>query len=88
MLYVIFKIRLSKSKNYLNIMVFFTVIRGYIKTNFNVFSNSFKTIGNGSITDGHYKLEIQISEYKHDIKFEKGQQVELKGYIKIISKLY
>lgn len=61
--------------------------RGYIKTNFNIFSNSFKKIGNGSITDKTYKLEIHITNYDNDVYLEKGQFVEVKGYVKIMSKL-
>jgi len=61
---------------------------GYIKTNFNTFSNSFKTIGSGSITDKTYKLEIQITNYDNDVFLEKGEFVEVKGYVKMMSKLY
>jgi len=37
----------------------------------NEFTNSFKTIGTGSITDGVFKLEIQIIEYEHNM-YKKG----------------
>lgn len=69
---------------YYNIHIFL-VIHGHIKTNFNITSNNMKTFGKGSITDGIYKLEIRINDYDNNISFDKGQQVEIKGYIKIIS---
>lgn len=65
-------------------MYYFTAIRGYIKTNFNILNN---TYGYGSITDGSYKLQIQIMEYDQKSHFEKGEYIELKGYVKITSKL-
>jgi len=52
----------------------------------NAFTNSFKTIGTGSITDGVFKLEIQIIEYEHDNTYKKGDYIEIKGYVKISSK--
>ncbi|XP_072766281.1 uncharacterized protein [Anoplolepis gracilipes] len=58
------------------------VIQGHIKTRFNTLSSSFKTIGTGSITDGNYKLEIQIAHYEANDGFEKGENVETKGYVK------
>jgi len=64
---------------------YFSVVQGYVKTNFNKFSNNFKTYGYGSITDGMYKLEIQIIDYEHTNEFINGQQIEIKGYIKISS---
>lgn len=62
------------------------MVRGFIKTRLNTFTNSFKTIGSGSITDGVYKLEVQIMEYEHENFYNKGDYVELKGYVKILSK--
>jgi len=50
-------------------------------------SNSFKTIGCGSITDKTFKLEIKILNYDNDVYLDKGQIIEIKGYIKIMSKL-
>ncbi|XP_029177661.1 uncharacterized protein LOC114945571 [Nylanderia fulva] len=64
------------------------IIRGYIKTNFNKFLNSFKTIGCGSITDKTYKLEIQIVNYDNDVYFDKGQMIEMKGYVKIMNDIF
>ncbi|XP_029157784.1 uncharacterized protein LOC114930190 [Nylanderia fulva] len=64
------------------------IIRGYIKTNFNKFLNSFKTIGCGSITDKMYKLEIQIVNYDNDVYFDKGQMIEMKGYVKIMNDVF
>jgi len=52
----------------------------------NVFTNSFKTIGTGSITDDVFKLEIQLIEYEHGNMYKKGDCVEIKGYLKISSK--
>lgn len=67
-------------------MNYFSVVRGFIKTRFNTFTNNFKTIGHGSITDGVYKLEIQIIEYEPENMYNKGDYVELKGYVKTLSK--
>ncbi|XP_071642074.1 uncharacterized protein [Temnothorax longispinosus] len=66
------------------------LVRGYIKTSLNIFSNIFKTIGSGSITDGKYKLEIQITDYKPEdnIDFEKGQKVEIKGFVKMSNDIF
>lgn len=66
-------------------MHYSTVIRGYIKTNFNILNNTYKSYGCGSITDGCYKLQIQIMEYEQYSYFEKGEYIEVKGYVKIIS---
>lgn len=66
-------------------MYYFLVVRGFIKTNFNNFSNNYKTYGYGSITDGIYKLEIQISNYENEIDFVKGEQIEVKGFVKVAS---
>jgi len=52
----------------------------------NAFTNSFKTIGTGSITDGVFKLEIQIIEYEHDNTYKKSDYIEIKRYVKISSK--
>jgi len=49
--------------------------------------SNFNTCGYGSITDGSYKLEVQINEYDNNNFFEKGQEIELKGYIKLTSNL-
>jgi len=50
-------------------------------------SNSFKTLGWGFITDKTYKMEIQILNYDNDVYLDKGQMIEIRGYIKIMSKL-
>lgn len=63
-------------------------MNGFIKTNFNAFSANTKTIGYGSITDGTYKLEIQVSNFDHKNYYKKGEQIQVKGYVKIASKLY
>lgn len=52
---------------------------------FNKFSNNFKTYGCGSITNGDYKLKIQIENYDGYSEFEKGQEIEVKGYVQIAS---
>jgi len=67
---------------------YFLVVQGFIKTNFNTFNNNFKSYGYGSITDGTYKLEVQIANYEHENYFVKGEHVEIKGYVKVASKLY
>ncbi|XP_072760985.1 uncharacterized protein [Anoplolepis gracilipes] len=72
-------IELSNIPNHLNSCV---LVRGYIKTRFNTLSGSFKTIGTGSITDGNYKLEIQIAHYEANDGFEKRENVKIKGYVK------
>ncbi|XP_071642147.1 uncharacterized protein [Temnothorax longispinosus] len=66
------------------------LVRGYIKTSLNICSNSFKTIGSGSVTDGTYKLEIQITDYKPEdnVDFEKGQEVEIKGFVKMSNDIF
>ncbi|XP_071582104.1 uncharacterized protein [Temnothorax nylanderi] len=64
-------------------------IRGFIKTRFNSFSNNFKTYGCGSITNGEYKLEIQIVNYDEFVdNFEKGQEIEVKGYVQIANDIF
>ncbi|XP_029159109.1 uncharacterized protein LOC114931302 [Nylanderia fulva] len=78
-------VELCDVPQYLNACI---IIRGYIKTNFNKFLNSFKTIGCGSITDKMYKLEIQIVNYDNDVYFDKGQMIEMKGYVKIMNDIF
>lgn len=67
-------------------MNYISVVRGFIKTNLNLYSNNNKTYGYGSITDGVYKLEIQIINYENkNDDFLKGGQIEVKGYVKVTS---
>lgn len=65
----------------------FSVVHGFIKTNFNTCSNNSNSYGYGSIMDGIYKLEIQITNYEQDNYFKKGEEVEIKGYVKMASEL-
>lgn len=66
---------------------YFSVINGFIKTNFNTFTNNLKSYGYGSITDGTYKLEVQITNYEHENYYKKGEHVQIKGYVKVASKI-
>jgi len=50
-----------------------------------MFSTNYKTCGYDSLTDGTHKLEIQITNYEIENNFKKGDQVEVKGYVKIAS---
>lgn len=61
------------------------MIYGFIKTTFNTSSNNFKTYGYGSITDGTYKLEVQIVNYVHENYYKKGEHIQIEGYVKIAS---
>jgi hypothetical protein len=70
---------------YLNSCV---LIHGFVKTPFNTSSNNFKTYGYGSVTDGIYKLEVQIVNYDHKNYYKKGQQIQMKGYVKIANDIF
>lgn len=67
-------------------------VEGYVKTNF---SESFniklnKMIGYGSITEGTYKLEIHVLNFKYDdletIDINKGDKIEVIGIMYNTSK--
>lgn len=68
----------------LNIYIF-TVLEGYVKTNFSSVHNNKlnKMIGCGSITDGTFKLEIHIVNFIDDDYYEldirKGDKIEVIG---------
>lgn len=62
---------------------FFLEIEGYIKTNFTM-SESFNramTCGIGSITDGIYKVNIQVANFERS-DLTKGQKVTVSGTVK------
>lgn len=72
-----------------NIISFFSDIRGFIKTNFCFTQINGINYGFASITDGKYKLDIQIIDNSElQDMFEKGQHVEIKGFIKLKSKIH
>jgi len=63
------------------------VLEGYVKSNFaSVYNNKLnKNIGCGSLTDGIYKLEIHIINFKEDDFYvediRKGDKIEVVGKI-------
>ncbi|XP_011706314.1 PREDICTED: uncharacterized protein LOC105461514 [Wasmannia auropunctata] len=75
---------LVKMENLLN-TVKPIIIKGYVKTNFTSVNNKKynKIIGCGSITNGYYKIEVHITNFKEDdyTKFDinKGDHVEIIG---------
>jgi len=53
--------------------VFFLEVCNYIKINFNTFSIHYKTCDYDSLTNGRYKLEIQIINQENKDHFKKGE---------------
>lgn len=78
-------IELIDIPDYLNQYIF---VQGFIKTNFNALSNNQKTFGYGSITNGVHKLQIQIMNYEQTTSFEKGEQVQVKGIVKVTNDIF
>lgn len=76
------KVLFKKWKIFNNI---YSVLDGYIKTNFfELFNNKLnKIVGCGSLTDGFYKLEVQIMNFSEvhylELDLKKGDKVEIKG---------
>jgi len=72
---------------YIYIYIFYIVLEGYVKSNFaSIYNNKLnKNIGCGSLTDGIYKLEIHIINFKEDDLFiediKKGDKIEVVGKI-------
>lgn len=64
----------------------FLDIQVFIKINFNGAQYNNKSFDIGPITDGTYKLEIQVNENYEENKYEKGQHIEIKSYVKIKGK--
>ncbi|XP_032675722.1 uncharacterized protein LOC116846247 isoform X2 [Odontomachus brunneus] len=63
----------------------YILVRGFIKTNFNCITINSYNFACGSITDGKFKLEIQIKDYDDMNEFEKGLHVDVKEYVKMMS---
>lgn len=64
---------------------YFSVLEGFVKTNFAAVHNNQlnKMIGCGSITDGEFKLEVHIMNFNeqdyYDTNLVKGDKIEVIG---------
>ncbi|KAL7295201.1 hypothetical protein TKK_0011507 [Trichogramma kaykai] len=57
------------------------IVRGFIKTKFTALPFGGSTYGCGSVTDGNYKITVQVASYT-TINFEKGIPVTVEGELK------
>lgn len=68
--------------HFVYIYIYFIVLEGYIKSNFGpiYINNLNKKIGCGSLTDGHFKLEVHIMDFdENEYNFIKGDKIKIIG---------
>jgi len=65
------------------------VLEGYVKSNFaSVYNNKLnKNIGCGSLTDGIYKLEIHIINFKEDDFYVEDKEIRKGDKIEVVGKI-
>lgn len=57
----------------------------YIKLPFEVVNKGQSSYGNGSVTDGLYKVPVNISHYEHQSNLTAGTHVKINGRIQFNS---